>query len=83
MAREHSVQDSKHEVVYIGCMLSQGEACDLQLCRVVTVRIRDEQFLLVFTSFSAACKTNKKYLREHVPLYTESARNASCMHAAC
>ena len=57
MAREHSVQDSKHNVVYIGCMLSQGEACNLQLCRVVTVRVRGEQCSLVRTSFSTACKT--------------------------
>ena len=57
MAREHSVQDSKHEVLYIGCMLSQGEACNLQQCSIVIVRVQGKQYSLVRTSFSTACKT--------------------------
>ena len=46
MAREHSVQDSKYEV-YTGCMLPQGEECDLQQSSIVTARIRGEQCSLV------------------------------------
>ena len=57
MAMEHRVQDSKYEVVYTGCMLSQGEACDLQQCSIVTDRIRGEQCSLALTSFCTACKT--------------------------
>ena len=38
-------------------MLSQGEACDLQQCSIVTVRIQGEQCSLALTSFCTACKT--------------------------
>ena len=54
MAKKHSMQDSKYEVVYIGCMLSQGVACNLQQCSIVTVRTRGEQCSLVRTRFSTA-----------------------------